>query len=449
MKKALIITGIVAAIVALIVFNKIISKKDVINTYTEVKRGLFEVTVTNAGELEAEKSLDVLGPEMGQNSEENEGRSGSQNRGGGPGGGGGMRMGTNMRAMDFKIQDIVPEGTIVKKGDYIAQLDRSSYDNTLKDEEDNLTTIKNNVDMKILDTAVTLTSLRDDIKNQTYQVEEAEINLDQSKYEPPATIHRAELTLDKEHRSLEQLKKNYLLVKKQTVVDISNQKYQLARQERLVKDIQDFLSKFTIRAPAEGMVIYKKDRSGSKRTAGSSVNMFDRIIATLPDLSTLISKVYVNEIDVAKVKLGQKVRITIDAFPDKVYMGKVISIANIGEVLPNSDAKMFEVLISIDDLDSTLRPAMTTWNKIIINTIDNALYVPLDCVQAGPDSIPYVIKKNKTRQIVKLGMQNDKNVIVEEGLDEGTPIYLIPPVESAKYKLVGENLIPSIKAEKQ
>lgn len=454
MKKTLIIAGIVTAIIALIVFNRMISKKDVTNVYAEAKKGTFEITVTNAGELMAEQSQDVKGPALGQSDEHGNNQGGNQGRGGqggggnrgGGGGGGGNRMGgSDMRAMDFKIQDIVPEGTIVKQGDYIAQLDRSSYDNTLKDELDNLTTMQNDVNMKILDTAMTLTSLRDDIKNQKYQVEEASITLDQSKFEPPATIRQAELNLNKQKRALDQLVKSYTLRKLQTIADINHQKMHLERQERLVQDLQDFLAKFTIRAPSDGMVIYKKDRNGTKRKAGSNVNAFDRTVATLPDLSTLISKVYVNEIDVSKVLPGQKVNITVDAFPQKTYFGSVASVANIGEQLPNSDAKMFEVLIKIDNLDANLRPAMTTWNKILIKSVDNAVFIPLECVQAGADSIPFVYKKNKTRQIVRLGDQNDKNVIVKEGLEPGTEVYLIAPEESGSFKLVGQNLIPLIK----
>ena len=65
MKRILIIGGVVIAIIALIVFNKMTSKKGNINTYAEVKKGLFEITVTNTGELIAEKSIDVKGPEIG------------------------------------------------------------------------------------------------------------------------------------------------------------------------------------------------------------------------------------------------------------------------------------------------------------------------------------------------------------------------------------------------
>src|SRR5450759_4930508 len=141
--------------------------------------------------------------------------------------------------MDLKIQDIVPEGTIVNEGDYIAQLDRTSYDNTLKDELENLTTLQTNVEMKILDTAVVLTNLRDDIKNQTYAVEEAAIVLAQSKFEPPATIRKEETNLDKSKRTLEQKKKSYALAVMQTIAEINHQKLHLSRGTRLVNDLQE------------------------------------------------------------------------------------------------------------------------------------------------------------------------------------------------------------------
>jgi HlyD family secretion protein len=432
MKKTFIIIGISVAIIALIVFNKMTSKNKVVNSYAEVKKGTFEITVTNSGELLAEKSLDIKGPEIGQGSFQ-------QGRG---------VMGMDMHAMDLKIQDIVPEGTIVNEGDYIAQLDRTSYENTLKDETENLKTEQINLEMKVLDTAVVLTNLRDDIKNQIFVVEEAGITLAQSKYEPPATIRQAEINLDKARRTLEQKKKSYTLIVAQNLSEINHLKLHVTRGTRLVNDLQEFLAKFTITAPSYGMVTYKKDRNGTKRKAGSSVNPFDRVIATLPDLSSMISKIYVNEIEISKVKNGQKVIIQVDAFPDRSYNGTVYSIANVGEQLPNSDAKMFEVLVKLEDADPALRPSMTTGNKIIIKTFNDALYIPTECVQTGSDSIPFVYKKNKTRQIVILGESNEKNVIVEQGLESGSTIYLIPPAEPEKFKLVGENLIPALKARK-
>jgi multidrug efflux pump subunit AcrA (membrane-fusion protein) len=430
MKRTLIITGIVAGfiVIAMVVFNKLVSRKDTATVFTEVMKGQFEITVSNSGDLEAEKSVDIMGPVIKQSSQ-------SQGRGGDSHGGGGMRL------QSFKISDIVPEGTVVKEGEYIAQLDRTDYDNTLKTAIENLNTLRSNLEMAILDTAVSLTNLRDAIKNQAIAVEEAEITLAQSKFEPPATIRQAELNVNKQQRALEQRKKAYALRKAKALADIKQKKRLLAEGTDLVNNLQEFLAQFTIKAPSPGMVIYKKEFNGAKRKTGSSVNPFDRIVATLPDLSTMISKMYVSEIEVNKVKNGQKVLITIDALPGKSWTGSVFHVANIGEQLGNSDAKMFEVLIRIDGINSELRPAMTAYNKIIIDSFDEVVYIPTECVYTGVDGIPFVYKKNKTRQIVVLGEMNEKNVIIREGLEPGTSLYVIPPEEPEKFRLVGKDLV--------
>ncbi len=431
MKRTIIITAIVFAVItiAMIVFNKVASRGNKDNTFTEAKRGLFEITVSNAGKLLAENSVDIKGPEINQN---------EQQGGGGPRGGRGM-----MRAMNLEIQDIVAEGTIVKEGDYIAQLDRSDYTNTLTEAIQSLETLQNNLEMTILDTAVTLSALRDEITNQRYVVQEAQITLDESKFEPPATQRKAEINLNKQQRALDQSVKNYSLRRAQALTDISTSRKKLKDGEEYVASLQDFLAKFTITAPKAGIVMYKEEFNGSKRKAGSSLNPFDMVVATMPDLSSMISKVYVSEIEVNKVSIGQKALITIDALPGKSINGTVNSVANVGEVLPNSDAKMFEVLIKVDGTDSELRPEMTSWNKIIIKSINDAIFIPLECVHAGTDSIPYVVRKNKTKQVVVLGDENEKNVIVRQGLDEGTPIYIVPPDDFNKFKMVGQNLLAS------
>jgi hypothetical protein len=162
-------------------------------------------------------------------------------------------------------------------------------------------------------------------------------------------------------------------------------------------------------------------------------------------MSSMISKTYVNEIDVSKVKSGQNVEIIVDAFPEKSYTGLVTSVANIGEQLPNADAKVFEVVIEVNESDPILRPSMTTGNKIITKTIEDVIFIPLESVQAGIDSIPFVYKKNGDKQVVVLGESNENNVVIEQGLEPGTMIYLSTPAEPEKFKLTGEDLIAVIR----
>ena len=164
------------------------------------------------------------------------------------------------------------------------------------------------------------------------------------------------------------------------------------------------------------------------------INVIDRIVATIPDLTTMISKVYISEVEISKIREGQLASVTVDAFPDKAYTGSVISVANIGEKLPNTDTKVFEVQVKIDGTDLSLRPSMTTNNKIMISTFEDVIFIPAECVHTGADSIPVVYTKSGYRQPVTLGESNDKYIIVKKGLEEGTPVYVEIPEGHHKFK---------------
>ena len=421
MKKTLITTGIVVLVAFILLFalNSLTSKNKTQKEYVEVQKGEFEIAVIGAGELIAEKSVDIKGPEL--------------------------VMGRDIRFMAIKIQDLIAEGTVVKEGDYVATLDRTDLNNNMKDAQESLKTLQTDLDLKLLDSAVVLNDRRDEIKNQRYTIEEAEMTFRNSKFEPPTTIREAEISLDMAKRVMEQKERSYTRRVAQYKTDIINQTYWVNKVARRVKDLQEILDGFTIKAPASGMVIYKKEWSGTKRKVGSMINPFDRVVATLPDLTSMLSKTFVNEIDVSKMKTGQKVDISIDAFPKNKYNGIVTYVANIGEKLNNTNDKVFEVQVKIDGSDPSLRPSMTTGNKIVISTVKNAIYIPIECVQAGTDSIPFVYTKKGVKQVVLLGESNEKHVLVEKGLESGTMLYLNNPENPEKFKLSGKDLIGIIK----
>lgn len=421
MKKPLIITGLffLTAFLLLFVFNRIASKKTTQDLFAEVQSGEFEIAVSAAGELIAENSVDIKGPEMAE--------------------------GRDIRSTQIRIQDLIPEGTIVKKGDYIATLDRTELSNNLKDAQDRLLEFQRSLEVRLLDTAVQLSGMRDQIKNQESNVEEREMTYRNSKYESPTVIRQAEINVEQSKRVLEQIKRSYVRRDAQLKTDIYNQRFWISRIQKRVDDLAEVLAGFTITAPSSGMVIYKKEWRGNKRKTGSMINPIDRVVATLPDLSSMLSKIYVSEVDISKIKKGLPAEIKIDAFPDKAYKGVISYVANIGEKLPNTDEKVFEVQIKIEGSDPALRPSMTTGNKIIVKSMNNAVFVPIECVQAGADSIPYVYRKNGTRQIVVPGESNDKNMVIEKGLEPGSLVYVIVPEKAEKFRMEGEDLIPILK----
>jgi multidrug efflux pump subunit AcrA (membrane-fusion protein) len=426
MKKNLIIAGIVivVTIIIMVAFNGMTTRGNDTVQFTQVQQGKFEVTVVGTGELLAERSVDILAPAV---------------MAGGRGGGG------DIRVAPMKIQDLIPEGTMVKKGDFIAQLDRTDYDNNLKDDRDRLSTLMTQLEMKNLDSAVSLTALRDGIRNQKFTVSEAEITYRNSRYESPEIIRQAEIAFDKAKRMLEQLNRSYKLKTAQSIQDIRNTEFFIGRVTNRITSTENLLKQFTIISPSDGMLIYKRDFRGSKRKIGTMIAPFDRIVANIPDLSSMISRTFISEIDVNKVKTGQKADINIDAFPLRSYKGTIISIANIGEELPNSDSKVFETQIRIDGTDPDLRPSMTTGNKIMISSVENVIYISTECIQSGTDTLTFVYTRNRKKQIVMTGISNEKYTVIEKGLKPGTVVYLSEPQDHDKFKLAGKELIPALR----
>src|SRR5437667_326254 len=227
------------------------------------------------------------------------------------------------------------------------------------------------------------------------------------------------------------------IVPEGTVVKQGEVGAEVARQRGLLKAVQDFMAGFTIKAPSPGMVIYAKEWNGKKRTTGSQVNVWDPGVAQLPDLTHMESVTYVNEIDVRKVAVRQPVAITLDADPTKRLTGKVTSVANVGEQRPNSDAKVFEVKVEVEQSDSTLRPGMTTGNAIETLKVADALFVPLEAL-GSEGGLSFVYKQAGGRVVkeeVVTGPVNDDEVIIVRGLAADDRVLLSPPANPERLTL--------------
>lgn len=385
---------------------------------TTPKSGEFVVDVTTTGELRAKNSVEIRGPQGGR----------------------------DVRLFNLTIQRLIPEGTIVEKGDFVAELDRSEITGRLQDAMLELQQAQSQVTQVSLDSTLTLSQARDNLINLEYALEERQIALDQSKYESPAVQRQAEIDLDKAHRQLEQEKKNYVTKVKQAEAQMSEVEADLQEEQNEVDKIRELMTEFTVRAPANGMIIYRRTGNGSKITEGSEISAWNPTVAELPDFSVMESVTYVNEVDVQKVQTGQNVIVGLDAIQDKTLTGNVTSVANIGEQRSGSNSKVYEVVVEISETDSTLRPAMTTSNRIIVDRLDDAMFVPLETIHVQ-DSTSFVFKQSglsAVMQEVDLGLMNENEVVVHRGLNLDDIIYLsVPEDTSGIDKLYLEEAITS------
>src|SRR5436190_8863874 len=368
-----------------------------------VKKGEFRVQVTTSGELRATKFVRITAPPNAQAAQQ----------------------------WQMKISSLVPEGTVVKEGDIVAELDRSGIASRLTEVVTSLTKAQAQFEQAELDSTLNLSKAREEIKTMEFGLEEKRLAKEQAVYEAPTVKRQSEIDYEKAQRALGQAKKDYVTKTEQAKAKMREVGAERDRFANQVKIVQDVMQGFTITAPAGGMVIYEKEWNGKKRTVGSQIGAWEPTVATLPDLSRMESQTYVNEIDIRKIAIGQTVDVTLDSDPSKKFAGTVTSVANVGEQRPNTDAKVFEVKVLLSNPDTTLRPGMTTSNKTLTATVKDALYVPIEAMTA--DSVTTVVYKRNgsgvTKQEVETGTMSDDEVVILQGLEEGDRVLLTPPAD--------------------
>jgi RND family efflux transporter MFP subunit len=392
------------------------NSSDVSTVMATVKEGAFHVNVTTTGELRARKFVQVTGPANAQAA----------------------------NVYQTKIASIVPEGQVVKEGDVIAELDKGPAATKLADVTLNLQKAEAQYTSAQLDSALNLSTAREDIRTAEYTLEEKKLAKEQAQYEAPTIKRQAEIDHEKAQRAFDQSKVNYQTKFKQAVAKMAEVSADRDRQANQLKIIQDVMASFTIKAPGPGMVIYVREWNGKKKGVGSQWSPWDPTVATLPDLTQMESDTYINEVDVRKIAVGQKVSISLDADPTKRLRGTVTSVANVGEQRPNQDSKVFEVKIVVEQSDTTLRPGMTTSNAIETASLEHVLSVPLEAVtsEAG---LSFVYKRDGShvvKQQIETGVLNDNEIVVKRGLKKGDKVLLVPPPDKANVKV---ELIPGLK----
>jgi RND family efflux transporter MFP subunit len=368
-----------------------------------VKTGQLNAVVETVGEIQGEKAIEINIPEQIRDRQ--------------------------LNIWGIKIMDMVPEGKIVKKGDYIAQLDQTDISNRMRDRMQEKE--KEDADLKntMIDSTVTLTQKREEVANSLLDLEYNKIDLEQSQYESGAYQRKAQMAYQKAEIALEKKRRDYQLERNRLKMRVQRHESKVAELDELIARYQQALRSTRITTPEDGIVMPGKNWNGKKYSKDDEISTWRPLIATLPDMSTVISETYVKEIDISKITKGDSVRITIDALSHKKYSGKVVHIASIGEDHTGYDMKVFKVIVRFDQSDSELKPGMTCNNEIIINQYENALLIPLTSIFNDKKASFVYLKKGGDifRQAVELGAEDDKNVVVLKGLDAGDRVLLYEP----------------------
>ncbi|NWJ39405.1 MAG: efflux RND transporter periplasmic adaptor subunit [Geothrix sp.] len=148
-----------------------------------------------------------------------------------------------------------------------------------------------------------------------------------------------------------------------------------------------------VTAPMNGVVIKKGVELGDTITSGVSSFNAGTVVFTVADLKSLIVKVNLNEVDIAKVRVGQPVRITLDAYPQRAFTGKVRFVAPAADLVEK--IKVFKVEVALDELTDDFKTGMSANVEILGEKRDKAVSVPLEALQRRDgQTVVYRLKEN-------------------------------------------------------
>ncbi len=335
----------------------------------------------------------------------------------------------------MKIAQLVEDGTEVKKGDTVVSFNPNEVQKAIISAEQELkisemTLVKMKAQQQ---SALEEAQANYKIAEISYQIskirfESVDYQADVKKREIKLNLERAKIALDKAREHIESQKK----IQKE---ELTQKQIEIKQSKTELKEAEEALKKLYVVAPSSGITVLAKNWStGSKMKVGDQC-WSSSYIAELPDMSQLKAIINVNEVDMAKIRKGQKVEIKPDAFSEKTFTGKVSDIANLAIAKERgSKIKVFPVEILLDQTDKNLLPGLTVSCRVIFDKLTDVLYIPLEAVhQEQGENFVFKKKGNGFEKIkVELGKNSNDFIVVKKGLKENDKIALSNPFKKEK-----------------
>ena len=366
----------------------------------KVTKGTFFVDLYEEGEIEAVKSLNVSSPTI------------------------------SWRYGNLKITQIVRDGEEVSKGDTLIMFDPSEVQKAIVEAEGSLEISLAELEKMQAQHQSDLEELKSDFEVTKLAFEISKIRVESAVYESEVSKKEIELNLQKAKISLDNAKEqidNRIKIQKE---EIKQKKLAIEQNRMRLKEAHETLQRLVMISPAPGIAIIAQNwSSGNKFQVGDQCWSGMPLIQ-LPDLSLLKATAKINEVDIAKISKDKSVEIKPDAFSDSIFSGKVVSVANLAVNKDNnSRIKVFPVEILINETSKNMLPGMTVSCRLIIDQIDDVLYIPIEAVHKT-GGMPFVYKKSGggfNKVDVETGESNSDYTVITKGLSSGDEVALINP----------------------
>jgi hypothetical protein len=401
-----------AVLVAALLLLSLRSSRPDAGTPVTARRGDLVLTVEVEGELAAVRSTEIGVPPVSE--------------------------------VDFKIAFLAPEGQPVRTGDSVLRLDTERLERQLAEKRAELAEARKKVEQKEIDLGMKLLELEQQAAEARAELGRARLKADV----PPEVQQRIELEkalLDRRgrERDLENLEAEGRVTRALTGAELDSLRQQRDRAAGRVLALEEGIERMNVRAPQDGIVVYRANWRDEKKKVGDSV-WFGEVVLAIPDLTEMKGEGFVDEADGGPVGEGQPVTLRLEARSDFDVEGRVSRIARtVRQRSWRTPLKGYRVEIALGKTDPTfMRPAMRFRGEIETGRLPGLLLVPRDAVFLREDGpVVWVRRALGWREVgVRLGRSNRTQVEVVSGLAEGdrvSPVDLRAPREESPARPTG------------
>lgn len=377
--------------------------KDISNDPHSIQQGNFYASVIETGDLQAVDAYTIITPDV-------------------------RRFGR-----DLRVIEMVENGQRVEPGDLIIKLDPASVLSNIIEQETNLDVEKANLNKLLVQQESSIKQLNSDLMTAEANFEMKKLELDKFQFESVTKKQVKKLEFQQAEIRLNILKEKLELQKKINKNNLIVQNIRIEQRVDRINKGKAVLDQLNMHTDQSGIA-----QIGRNRRTGEVLRLGDEVYRNMPlvyipdiDKMKVISKV--NENDISKIHIGQKVTIRLDAYPKIPYEGVVNDIGKLS--LPkerNSKIKVFDVEILIKDTDPALKPGMTVSCEFIYADLDDAFYVANECLEKQGNGY-FIYKKRGTgfeQQRVKIGSRNTLHTVILGSHNAGTELIPISNIKS-------------------
>jgi HlyD family secretion protein len=340
---------------------------------------------------------------------------------------------------EFKISMMAPEGTEVTAGRPVLAFDTSELQRRLDEKSAESEQAKKEIEKKRADLALRREDTRMQLADAEARMRKTSLKLDS----PPDILglkdrKQAELDFALAKRETVSIGEKLAALERAAAAEIRLLESKQQQAAAVVADTQDAIRRMNMTAPRNGTVVYVQNWRGDKKKVGDTCWRMERVLE-IPDLSKMMAKGEVDEVDAGRVAIGQRVTLRLDAHPDEELHGTITTAGRTVQQQTNTKnpLKVLKVDIKLDKTDpASMRPGMRFAGTVELDRAKSALLIPRNAVfvsDKGPVAYRRGVLAVETVPL-RLGRENDKSVEVLGGLRADDRVLVTKSGEQTKEK---------------